>query len=352
MTTPNMAACAAFYAQRIDWYVFPCHAPLFDAQGRCVGCTCEAWRQSDKCKATNPRAYLGPAGKCENPGKCPACKWSEKSTRDPAQIARWWGRDWQTTDPESGRRLFYSPNIGIDCGKSDLLVLDADTYKDVAGDLCELLTRSEQETVTAITGNGGEHLIYARQGKPYGNATRGLPPGIDIRGAGGYIVAAPSLHRSGNRYTFEEGYSPRLIAPRPLPAKLEAILAAATPQSRTRGANATGIEIPTPGRLRRSVGIVERVLELGDFDHYGKEAYGGGFRWIFEECPFNPNTDPHPEDGSAFVIVLPDGRIGAGCHHNRCKARTNEAEGGWRWLCDLAGYAPPKRRSARVEVAA
>ncbi|MEX1019880.1 MAG: bifunctional DNA primase/polymerase [Litorilinea sp.] len=347
----NMHTAAAYYAQHIGWYVFPCHAPIFDAHGRCTGCTCEDWRRSEICEATNPRAYLGPEGKCAQPGKCPACKWAGVSTRDVAQVARWWGHDWHTANVETGRRYAYRPNIGIDCGKSDLLVLDADSYKDAFGDLHDLLSFEEQATVTAITGNGGEHLIYARDGKPYGNSTRGLPAGIDIRGAGGYILGAPSLHHTGRRYTFEEGYSPRLMAPKPIPASLDAILAQATPQSRTRATNAAGIDIPTPGRLRRSVGIVERVIELGDFDHYGKEAYGAGLRWIFEECPFNPPDDPHPEDNSAFVIVFPDGRIGAGCHHNRCKVRTNDADSGWRWLCDLVGYTPRPRRSAIVEVA-
>lgn len=117
---------------------------------------------------------------------------------------------------------------GIDCGKSGLLVFDADTYKDTYGDLSEILSSEDRETVTVITGGGGEHFIYDRQDKPYGNSTRNLPAGIDIRGVGGYIVAAPSLHKSGNRYQYEEGYKPHQIKPLPIPSKLNAILATHT----------------------------------------------------------------------------------------------------------------------------
>jgi DNA-binding transcriptional ArsR family regulator len=62
------------------------------------------------------------------------------------------------------------------------------------------------------------------EGKAYGNATGNLPKGIDIRGAGGYVVVAPSLHKSGRRYTFAGGFSPADIAPLPLPQSLIDIL--------------------------------------------------------------------------------------------------------------------------------
>src|SRR5262249_12157888 len=133
---------------------------------------------------------------------------------------RWWGHAWRAGD------VRYIPNIGVDCGRSGLLTLDLDEYKDhYAG--TELLAKADRETITAISGGGGEHLYYASLAKPYGNKTGELPAGVDVRGAGGYVVAAPSLHHSGRRYQWEAGYGPHEIAPLPIPAALDEILATA-----------------------------------------------------------------------------------------------------------------------------
>lgn len=249
----QMLAAALWYAQR-GWAVFPLHTPLFDAGGNCVGCTCEAYRTSEECKQNHPYLYLGPAGKCETPGKCPRVRWREKSTTDEAQIRKWWGngRAW-------GGHI---PNIGIDCGKSGLLVFDADSYKEGAGELSDFLTLAEQATVTALTGGGGQHLIFDAGGKEYGNEAGELPNGIDVRGAGGYIVAAPSIHKSGRAYAYEEGYGPRDVPLLPIPAALDAILSQAQ-QKATATAKATftatTTERPTLTAWRLSQRIVETI---------------------------------------------------------------------------------------------
>ncbi len=54
-------------------------------------------------------------------------------------------------------------------------------------------------TAFSKTGGGGVHLMYRHPGHPVPNVVR-LRPGVDIRGDGGYIVAPPSLHKSGKRY--------------------------------------------------------------------------------------------------------------------------------------------------------
>jgi putative DNA primase/helicase len=214
----NMLNAALWYAKH-SYYIFPLHEPIF-ADGDLVGCTCEEYRTSDKCKADHPHLYLGPDGKCDNPGKCPRVRWKDRATSDEEQIRRWW-----TKWPRA--------NIGINCGMSRLLVLDADTYKEVYGDLDSMLSQEEQGTVTSLTGGGGEHLFYRMQdGDTYGNATGELPAGIDIRGHGGYIVAPPSIHKSGRKYQFEIGYGLHEMDPLPMPAALRSILdsARSTPQ--------------------------------------------------------------------------------------------------------------------------
>jgi Bifunctional DNA primase/polymerase, N-terminal len=55
---------------------------------------------------------------------------------------------------------------------------------------------------SVITMNGGYH-VYAKQpvGRaPLGNSNRNLPPGIDVRGAGGYVVAPSSVMSTGQFY--------------------------------------------------------------------------------------------------------------------------------------------------------
>jgi hypothetical protein len=337
-----MRACSHRYATGYGWYVFPVHTAIFDMGGKCIGCTCEHYRRSDACRDNHPHLYLGAGGKCVAPGKCPRVKWGQKSTTDRAQIDGWWGHPWRDVCVDTGEILATVPNIGIDCGKSNLLVFDADTYKKEFGTLSDLLTIAEQETVTSLTGGGGIHLIYNRQDKPYGNSTKGLPQGIDIRGAGGYIVAPPSVHKSGVAYAFDDGYSPRDVALRPIPERLDAILSSATPKFVREDAGDWCADVSAPASVQRSVLAVMKVLEKGNIDAKGQE-YGDGFRWVLKSCPFNPEDDPHGEDASAFITVHPNGRIGAGCHHNRCRKQIEDAGSGWGLLCDRVGH----RRTVR-----
>lgn len=315
----NLMLKSAIWYARHGWYVFPVHEPIFK-NGECVGCTCEAYRHSAECKRNNLRMYLAPGEKCANPGKCPRVRWGEKSTTDIETISRWWG-------------IWKNANIGIDCGKSDLLAFDADTYKEAQGDLSDIIDFADRETVTVITGGGGEHLIYSRQGKPYGNSTRGLPDSIDIRGVGGYIVATPSLHKSGNRYQYEEGYKPNQIGLLPIPTKLNTILATYTVTHTTH----QPLQPAQNKEIQFSIDVVHQFLEDANIETFGEQNYGSGRRWSLCHCPFNPQDNPHAEDGAAFICVLDDARIVAGCHHNRCKQVINTEENGWRMLKAVTG---------------
>ena len=74
-------------------------------------------------------------------------------------------------------------------------------------------------TLTARTGGGGLHLIYAHPGWELRNTAGRLPgvseplPGLDLRGDGGYVVAAPSRHRSGATYTWTDPAAPVAATP-------------------------------------------------------------------------------------------------------------------------------------------
>lgn len=194
---------AALRLAALGWFVFPCHNPLTKTGW---SCSCEAWRRKHN-----------PDFNCDSAGKHPRTQNGvDDATTDETQIREWW-KHW----PHA--------NIGVNCGKSGLLVLDIDSYKDIyQGHDLEL----DEQTVTSLSGGGGTHLFYKQAGN-LGNRRKGLPEGIDIRGEGGYVVVAPSLHKSGNTYQWEDGYSPWEMQPKPVPPKLAELLTPPVPRQTT-----------------------------------------------------------------------------------------------------------------------
>jgi len=112
------------------------------------------------------------------------------ATTDPAVVAAMWAR-------------YPDANVGVRCGlASGLAVVDIDP----AHGGVDTLTRIEAErgvlpgTVTAITGGDGLHMLY-RHRPGIGCGANVWGRGLDLRGEGSYIVAAPSIHPdTGNRY--------------------------------------------------------------------------------------------------------------------------------------------------------
>lgn len=103
-----------------------------------------------------------------------------------------------TRDPDQIRELFRRPGaalIGVPTGEaSDLAVIDLDV-KDGAPGL-EWLAANEHRlprTRQHETRTGGRHLLFRYPaGRRIRNSVRGIAPGVDVRGAGGYIISAPS----------------------------------------------------------------------------------------------------------------------------------------------------------------
>jgi hypothetical protein len=87
---------------------------------------------------------------------------------------------------------FKNLNIAIVTGSiSGIVVVDVE-----AGGSIDGLT----PTVIAKTGGGGWHFYYKHPGYEFKNSARKLRELTDIRGDGGYVVAPPSLHKSGKHY--------------------------------------------------------------------------------------------------------------------------------------------------------
>jgi len=136
-------------------------------------------------------------------GKKPLCKWRDASAQAEG-IARL-----EFTRHAHGGEF---PNVGLDCGKSGLVVIDLDRHGDSPDGLAawEALKAEhgidDTGALVAETPSGGRHLIFA---DPTGGAIRNsaskLAPGIDIRANGGYIVAAPSRNGAGGGWRWLRG---------------------------------------------------------------------------------------------------------------------------------------------------
>jgi hypothetical protein len=85
---------------------------------------------------------------------------------------------------------------------SGLVVVDVDRRGGGDRTLTQLVKQHGPLPPTyAVHTGDGVHLYFQHPGTPVPNdASRRLGPGIDIRGDGGYVLAPPSLHHSGQRY--------------------------------------------------------------------------------------------------------------------------------------------------------
>jgi len=162
-----MLDCLLQYAER-GWAVFPVHSVINGV------CTC---------------------GKpnCSSPGKHPVHKgWKDLATTDPDQLKSLFG---------TNQRL----NIGIATGTpSGVYVVDVDVKPDRDG--LEALRQQEanhsplDKSLSVRTGSGGWHFYLPTHGRLIPNSVGKVGAGIDIRGDGGFVVAPPSRHISGNMY--------------------------------------------------------------------------------------------------------------------------------------------------------
>ncbi|GAA2870965.1 bifunctional DNA primase/polymerase [Pseudonocardia halophobica] len=174
--------------------------------------------------------------------KRPAIRdWEARATTDPARIRRAWAQ---------APRL----NIGLACGPSNLVVIDLDTpdhgtvrpaawdrpgVRDGIDVLAALAADHGQttplETLATETASGGEHLYFtAPPNRRIRNSAGRLGWLIDVRAAGGYVVAAGSVVR-GRRYRSNDH---DVVAP--LPDWITELLASP--------------DVPAPGQERQELG--------------------------------------------------------------------------------------------------
>jgi hypothetical protein len=177
----GLRAAAVAYARR-GWPVFPLH-PI--VAGRC-GCG-----QPD-CKAV---------------GKHPVTRsWQRSIASVDAAEAAWRGR--------LGQR-----GIGLACGpRAGCFGFDIDPRHGGVAALAQLVERHGRlpRTPVARSGSGGLHIYFAwPDSGEVRNSEGKVGPGLDVRGVGGLMVLAPTLHASGNRYRWVVAPGDVNLAPAP-----------------------------------------------------------------------------------------------------------------------------------------
>lgn len=152
------------------WLVFPLHT--VDEEGHC-SCGNETCGDAGK----HPRVQRG----------------LKEASRDPAKVEEWFG----PAAPPA--------NIGLVTGEiSGITVIDIDIGdgKFGAESWAEAIKdHGEPQTLMAQTGSGGMHVVF-QYNSALKTASNVLGKGVDCRNDGGYIVAAPSRHRSGGVYSW------------------------------------------------------------------------------------------------------------------------------------------------------
>lgn len=169
----------------------------------------------------------------------PGVYWRNASTSDHVKVSGWWKR-W----PDAA--------VGLDLAKSGLIVIDADRH-DADADGVEAMARlmdrhqfDPNGVPVVATPNQGTHFYFRQpEGEQLGNGRGSLPAGIDVRGAGGYVIAPGSVMADGRLY---EGFGSVSEAP-VLPDWLRTLIVAPKPERVASPVQVVARERPSDERI-------------------------------------------------------------------------------------------------------
>ena len=228
-------------------------------------------------------------------GKHPSVAFSHAATTNPKMITAWFAGT--------------TRNAGISCGPSNLVVLD----EDEDGALQEWSQRSGitlHDTYIVTTGKG-RHLyyrhdhtvtpIYNRAARLFGNLA------IDVRGQGGFVVGAGSVHAQGRIY--EDNATP--IAPLPDELAQHLLAAQAQPGKQTVAEFSTSpnnTHIPYRKRHTELLKYAGRLRNAG-LDHNEAETL---FRKRWELCEQPPGKEAPYERAKQTILDDVYARYAAG----------------------------------------
>jgi hypothetical protein len=196
--------------------------------------------------------------------------WQANATTDKKQIEEWW-------------QTFGDAVPGIELGRIGLVAIDLDRHEggpDGVAAFQELRGRRRPDSAPVIrTPSGGFHVYYQQpNGEPLGNRTGALPPGVDVRGAGGWTVAPGAVCAWGK---WQDAQNPltkffKAKAIPVLPALLTSIIRASRANSKpaTSGAataNATSNDVASTNSASKWNGKREAAYARNALDAIASE---------------------------------------------------------------------------------
>ncbi|RSM47778.1 hypothetical protein DMB66_47485 [Actinoplanes sp. ATCC 53533] len=267
--------------------------------------------------APTGRCSCRDGAECASPGKHPRLRHGllDASTQS-AQIRAWWQR-WPYA------------NVGLATG-TVLEVGDIDTGAALRTVL-DLLDVVRPPGPLIRTGSGW-HLWYAGSGLP---SRVGLLPGVDWRGRGGLVVAPPSLHASGARYTFQQPWTPGSGLPACPPVLRRLVLPDPTPTPVTAASPIADLDRYTEAAL---AGELERIRHAPrPLIRGGRRVAGGGRNDALNRAAFRLGqlAARHAVDEAAIRRRLTEAALSAGLGRTEVQRTISS---GWR-----AGLAHPRR---------
>jgi hypothetical protein len=194
--------------------IFPVHGSVDDGNG--------GWR----CTCGNRD--------CEHPAKHPFCLHGFK--------------DAVHTVCDYRRLCLSHDNLNVGAATGEIVVIDGDVKHGGDVTLWALVRELEiadavDSTVQAISGSGGPHLYFrASAGIVIPSSVSKLALGIDVRAAGGYIIAPPSRRICGGVYAWDAAHHPSDTKIAPLPPTLLERIVAALGQKNSNGTGRSGFK--------------------------------------------------------------------------------------------------------------
>ena len=219
----------------------------------------------------------------------PMAQWQNKASNDIHVV-----NDWFTSQ-------YSGYGIGIATGATRhgrIFVLDVDDREEYKGSdtLHDLQEKYGQlpETVTAITGTGGQHLYFYCDQDIRNDAGSRLGVGLDIRGEGGQVLAAPTIHPNGRTYQWEHGLSPHERKPAKAPDWLVKLLTKQPEMVKPVGQPDSFLTDPNTPSARYNAKTTWEELLIPDGWTLAKTDRHGEQHWV------RPGKDPR--DGTSATI--------------------------------------------------